>query len=114
MKRRNFLLFKTEPEIRTVEFSCRQLHMHFLERRAACGSASDEDFDAAEGGEPATVFRSRTTEQLFENLRRDLDGADLLRVTGHRWLSEGDDELQREFGKVISSFRAGGGRVEFG
>ncbi|MCH7892783.1 MAG: hypothetical protein IH921_14910 [Gemmatimonadetes bacterium] len=78
------------------------------------GGPLDEDFDAAEGGEPPTAFEERTTEQLFANLERDLDGADLLRVTGHRWLSEGDEELRREFNRLISSFRDGGGRVEFG
>lgn len=119
MKRRDFLLLKRERGIRTVELSCQQLYMHFLQRRATAdqldaGSPSDENFDTAEEGEPPTAFDERTTEQLFANLERDLDGAELLRVTGHRWLSEGDEEVQREFNKLVSSFRARGGRVEFG
>jgi hypothetical protein len=119
VKRRDFLLFKTQPGTRTVEISCQQLHMHSLERRAT-GGLSDaggqlgKDFDPAEEGEPPTAFDERTTEQLFASLRRDLDGADILRVTGHRWLSEGNGELLREFDELVSSFRARGGRVEFG
>ena len=119
MKRRDFLLFKTQPGTRTVEISCQQLHMHYLERRAT-GGPSDaggqlgKDFDPAEEGEPPTAFEERTTEQLFVSLRRDLDGADILRVTGHRWLSEGNGELLREFDELVSSFRARGGHVEFG
>ena len=119
MKRRDFLRLKTERGIRTLELSCQRLHMHYLERRAACGQSNtddplDGDFDASEEGEPPTAFEERTTEQLFEHLARDLDGVDLLRVTGHRWLSEGDEELRREFNRLLSSFRARGGRVEFG
>jgi hypothetical protein len=119
MNRRDFLRLKTERGIQTVELSCQRLHMHYLERRATGGQSDtggplDEVFDAAEEGEPPTAFEKQTTEQLFSNLERDLDGADLLRVTGHRWLSEGDEELRREFNKLLSSFRARGGRVEFG
>ena len=113
MKRRDFLRLKTDRGTRTVELSCQRLHMHYLEQRATSGQP-DEDFNPAEGGEPPVAFHERTTEQLFANLERELDGADLLRVTGHRWLSEGEDELLREFDKLVSSFRARGGRVEFG
>ena len=119
MKRRDFLRLKTERGIRTLELSCQRLHMHYLETRATGGQTDtggplDRDFDASEEGEPPTAFEERTTEQLFEHLRRDLEGVDLLRVTGHRWLSEGDEELRREFNRLLSSFRARGGRVEFG
>lgn len=124
MKRRDFLLFKAQPETRTVEISCQQLHMQYLERRATggppdTGGRLGEDFDPAEfdpaeEGEPPTAFHERTTEQLFANLKRDLDGADILRVTGHRWLSEGEGELLEKFDSLVSSFRARGGRVEYG
>ena len=113
MNRRDFLRLKTERGIRTLEISCQRLHMYCLERRVTSGR-QDGDFDPAEDGEPPTAFDERTTEQLFENLERDLDGIDLLRVVGHRWLSEGDEELQRGFDTLLSSFRARGGRVEFG
>ncbi len=113
MKRRNFLLLKTERGIRTVELSCQRLHMHCLER-CVTSSQLDQDFDPVEEGEPPTAFDKPTTEQLFENLGRDLDGVDILRVLGHRWLSEGDEELLQGFNELLQSFRAGGGRVEFG
>ncbi len=124
MNRRNFLRLRAERGIRTFELSCHQLHLHYLERRATgaqldtggplgTGGPLDGDFEA-EGGEPPTAFEERTTEQLFADLERDMHGAELLRVTGHRWLSEGDEELRREFNRLVSSFRARGGRVEFG
>ena len=113
MNRRNFLMLKTERGIRTLEISCQRLHMYCLERRVTSGQL-DEDFDPAEDGEPPTAFDERTTEELFESLGRDLDGVDLLRVVEPRWLSEGDEELQRGFDGLLSSFRARGGRVEFG
>ena len=119
MKRRDFLLFKAQPGTRTVELSCQRLHMDYLERRATGGPADagghlDDDFDPAEDGEPPAAFEERTTEQIFANLEGELEDADILRVTGHRWLSEGDGELLREFDRLVSSFRARGGRVEFG
>ena len=119
MNRRDFLLLKTKRGVRTVEISCQRLHMHYLEGRVTGGSPETggqlgKDFDPEEGGEPPTAFAGRTTEQLFASLERDLDGADILRVTGHRWLSEGDGELLGEFDRLVSSFRARGGRVEFG
>ncbi len=112
MNRRNFLTLKTERGIRTLEISCQRLYMYCLERRVTSGP-QDEDFHPEEG-EPPTAFDGRTTEQLFESLGRDLDGVDLLRVVEPRWLSEGDEELQRGFDGLLSSFRARGGRVEFG
>jgi hypothetical protein len=119
MKRRYFLMLKTQPGTRTVELSHQHLHMHYVERRATggppdTGGQLGEDLDPAEGGEPPTAFDERTTEQLFANLGRELDGADILRVTGHRWLSGGDGELLGEFYRLVSPFRARGGRVEFG
>ncbi len=118
MKRRDFLRLRTERGIRTFELSCQQLHLHYLERRATgaqldTGGPLDGNFDAEEG-EPPAAFEERTTEQLFANLERDMHGAELLRVTGHRWLSEGDEELRQEFNRLVSAFRARGGRVEFG
>jgi hypothetical protein len=113
MNRRDFLLLKTKRGVRTIEISCQRLHMHYLERRVTGGQLV-KDFDPEEGGEPPTAFTGRTTEQLFASLERDLDGADILRVTGHRWLSEGDGGLLGEFDRLVSSFRARGGRVEFG
>jgi hypothetical protein len=119
MKRRDFLRLRTEQGARTVEISCQRLHMDYLERRATGGSADtggqlDGNFVQPEEGEPPTAFDEQTTEQLFAKLERDLDGADVLHVTGHRWLSEGDGELLRKFNRLIFSFRARGGRVEFG
>ncbi len=113
MNRRDFLKLKTERGIRTVEISCQRLHMFCLERRVTAGG-SDADFDPNEEGEPPTAFAERTTQQLFESLRQDLEGVDLLRVVEHRWLSEGNDELRREFEGLLSSVRINGGRVEFG
>ncbi len=113
MNRRDFLRLKTERGMHTLELSCRRLHMYCLEMRVTSGG-QNEAFSPAEDGEPPTAFNERTTEQLFESLGRDLDGVDLLRVVEHRWLSEVDEELQREFDGLLASFQASGGRVEFG
>ena len=82
MNRRDFLRFKTEHGIRTLELSCQRLHLHYVERRVTGGRLDtddplDQDFDPTEDGEPPTAFEERTTEQLFEHLERDLDGEQL-------------------------------------
>ena len=112
MNRRDFLRLRTERGIRTVEISCQQLHMHCLERRVT-GGGLEKNFDPSEEGEPPTAFTEHTTEQLFKNLRRDLDGIDRVRVVGLQWLSGADEELKREFDALLDSFRTRGGRVEF-
>ncbi|HIF08356.1 MAG TPA: hypothetical protein EYQ64_15885 [Gemmatimonadetes bacterium] len=112
MNRRDFLRLKTERGVRSVEISCQRLHMYCLESRVT-STQFDQPFDPIEDGEPPAAFEKPTTGQLFENLRRDLDGVDVLRVVEYRWLSEGDGELQREFEGLLSAVRDRGGRVEF-
>jgi hypothetical protein len=113
MNRRDFLRLKTERGVLTVEISCQRLHMSCLESRVTSGGL-DQNYDPTVDGEPPTAFEKPTTRQLFENLRRDADGVDILRIVEHRWLSEGDEELQREFEALLSWVRDRGGRVEFG
>ena len=75
----------------------------------------DRDFDTfpatIEGGD-VLVVEERTVTRLFEDLERELAGADVLRVLDRQWLSGADDELRRGLGSLIDRFRARGGEVE--
>ena len=113
MKRRDFLLFRTEEKDRVVELSCERLYMRYSDAQAMAGQrgeqlgAVDEPWD----GEPPTVIDERTAEELFQDLDRDLRGADVLRVLDRSWLASG--EFRHKFEGLLASFRARGGRVEF-
>ena len=51
-----------------------------------------------------------TTAQLFEHLSADLHGLTAVRLTDTAWLARAD--LRTQLDAVLSSFAAGGGRVD--
>ena len=107
MNRRDFLLFKTEGRTRTVEVSCEQLYMRFVDaRRAPEPDAADLVMD----GEPPARFDRRSVRQLFDGVARDLHDADVLRITQTEWLAE--EEFRREVTALADVVRGRGGRVE--
>ena len=112
MKRRDFLLLRTERGSGLVELSCERLYMRCVDTRVT-GGDHDEDFDPVDGGEPPATFDERTTEQLFVGLDRDLRDVDSLRVLDRRWIAGASEELRLEFEALLASFRARGGHVEF-
>ena len=106
MKRRDFLLFRTEGRTKTVELSCERLYMLYVDTRNTPGpEAADED-----DGEPPARFELRTARQLFDDLARDLRDADVLHLTHTEWLAE--EEFSREVRALADAVRARGGRVE--
>ena len=112
MNRRDFLLLRTVASSRVAELSCERLYMRQFDIRLT-GRRPEVDVPGgdASAGEPPAVFDQRTTRQLFDNLERDLEGVDVLRVVDARWLAS--DDLRREFEALLASFRSRGGRVEF-
>ena len=88
--------------------------MRYLDSQVRLGQR-EEPFDQVGDepwvGEPPAVFTARTTQQLFQNLDRDLRDVEVLRVVDSQWLA--CEELRREFEALLASFRARGGRVEF-
>lgn len=111
MKRRDFLFLRTNRGVRTVEVSCERLYTQWLDTRTTGGD--HEELGPWEDGEPPPEFDERSVERLFEELERDLRGADVLRVVERQWLSGASDDLRLGLGKVISTFRSRGGQVEF-
>ena len=114
MNRRDFLLLKTERSSRVAELLCERLYMHYQQlslptNRPAQGVAADVEalFDA----EPPTVFAERSTHQLFSNVERELQSADVLRVVDREWLAV--DEFGRDVEGLLAAFRRRGGRVEY-
>ena len=113
MKRRDLLLLRTAEHDRVVELSCERLYMRYNDARAIAGQLGEaEDAGGAPwDGEPPTEIEERTCEELFQDLDRELRGADVLRVLDRSWLV--GEALRQELDALLASFRARGGRVEF-
>jgi len=112
MKRRDFLLLRTDRESGVAELCCERLYMRYVNSRLT-GGQDDEEFDLVEDGEPPATFDRRTPQELFESLDRALMDVDVLRVVDSRWLGREGGELRLEMDVLLASFRARGGRVDF-
>ena len=112
MNRRDFLFFRTQDRQRIVELSCECLYMQYLDVQLTWGLRQDPvaPDDQAWGGEPTAVFEARSVEQLFGEIERDLDRADVLRISDPEWLAT--EPLGRHVEALIASFSARGGKVE--
>ena len=60
--------------------------------------------------EPPAELTVRTTDQLFGEIGRQLQGADVLRLVDEEWLVV--DDYRHHVERVLAAFRGRGGRVE--
>ena len=109
MKRRDFLRLRSEAAIRVAELSCERLYMHYQHARVTTMPVGVEAPERAEV-EPPSEWTARTTEQLFDEIERQLQGADVLRLVETEWLVV--DDYRRHVERVLAAFRGRGGRVE--
>jgi hypothetical protein len=106
MNRREFLLFKTDGRTKTAELSCERLYMLYVDTRNTPDPEPPEVYD----GEPPARVALRTARQLFDDISRDLDGVDVLRLLHPEWLADGD--FKREVETLIAAVQGRGGCVE--
>lgn len=114
MNRRDFLRLRTTLRGRTLELSCRQLYMRFVDAQVARG---DESRVSAEHhdvwmGEPAAAFTRRAPDALVQSLAEELRAVDVLRISDIEWLAATD--LRTELEPLLAAFRARGGVLEYG
>ncbi len=112
MKRRDFLRLRTEAAIRVAELSCERLYMHYQHARVTTMPAGEAGRHAVEHGEaePRAEWTVRTTDQLFGEIERQLQRADVLRLVDEEWLVV--DDYRHHVERVLAAFRGRGGRVE--
>src|SRR5262245_32244785 len=106
MNRRDFLRFRTDGRTKAAELSCERLYMLYVDTRNTPEAEPPEEYD----GEPPARFEIRSARQLFDDILRDLDGVDVLRVLHAEWLA--DAEFKREVDALIAAVKSRGGRVE--
>jgi len=110
MDRRAFLRFSVKGRRRELELSCERLYVRYVDARAAKGPlANVVDALPSWEGEPPTAIETETVDDLFQDLERSLEGADVLRVLDRKWLGEGD--LRREVEARVDAFRRRGGVI---
>ena len=118
MNRRDFLRLKARGKERVAELSCERLYMRYLDARMSDTrwdggrppSAADEWLPWS--GEPPTSIREPTSQELLEDLQRNLSDADVLHVLDSHWLM--NPEFRRDMETLLESIRVRGVRVEFG
>ena len=114
MKRRDFLLLRTERATRVAELSCERLYMHYQHASLTMNGVAERVMPAAQellDGEPLTEFVERSPQQLFSNVDRELRSAEVLRVVDSEWLAV--SEFKRDVEGLLAAFRRRGGCVEY-
>ena len=115
MKRRDFLLFKTEGSEQLVELSCEKLFMHFEDARSEVNQGMEEAGTFAEAdwwsGEPPLLVDNLDTDEFFRSVEAELILADVVQVLDPEWLVQG--EFQNRVETLLAAIRARGKRVQY-
>ena len=113
LDRRSFLLLRTEGREQILELSCEQLYIRFTDAMRAELEDPEglPDADPRIGGEPPARFDRPRPEDLFAELRSDIERVDVIRMRGREWLLPG--RLRDTVHALLDEFRARGGRIRF-
>ena len=115
MKRRNFLLFKTEGSEKLVELSCEKLFMHFEDARSEDNQGVEEAGTFAEAdwwsGEPPLLIDNLDPDEYFRSVESELILADVVQVIDPQWLVQG--EFQIRVDTLLAAIRARGKQVRY-
>ena len=115
MKRRDFLLFRTEDGSGIAELSCEKLFMHFQhlstgyrQSAAEAGNLADADYWA---GEPTLHIHGLDPESFFRSVLNELGAVKKITVRDMEWLGRGEFRVRVE--TLLAAFRARDGEVSF-
>ena len=113
MRRRDFLLMRTDGSDRVADLSCEKLFMNYQDinsglqaSREEAGTLEDADWWA---GEPSLNINTADPERFFASILEDLSGVEKLQVLDLEWLNQGEFRVRVE--TLLLAFKAAGGEV---
>ena len=115
MRRRDFLLMRTDGGNRVEDLSCEKLFMNYQDlnsgvqaSREEAGTLEDADWWA---GEPSLNISTADPEKFFASVLADLNNVNKLQVLDLEWLSQGEFRVRVE--TLLLAFKAAGGEVVY-
>ena len=115
MKRRDFLLLRTEGTERIVELSCQKLLVHYLDLNSGFASGQPEAgaLDEAHwwAGEPPLQIDTTAPDEFFRAVQQEILDADTVCVVDMEWMAQGEFRIRIE--TLLAAFKAAGGEVQF-
>ena len=115
MKRRDFLLLRTEGNERVAHLSCEKLFMHYQDLNAGFQQGNKEEGipDDADwwAGEPSLHIRRSDPETFFRGVLDDLKEVNAIQVQDMEWLAQG--EFRGRVETLLTAFKARGGEVKY-
>ena len=115
MRRRDFLLMRTDGSDRVAELSCEKLFMNYQDLNSGfqvskeeAGTLEDADWWA---GEPTLDIGKADPEEFFASVLADLNGVSKVRVLDLEWLNQGEFRVRVE--TLLLAFKAAGGKVTY-
>ena len=115
MKRRDFLLLRTEGNESVADLSCEKLFMHYQDLNAGFQQGNKEEGipDDADwwAGEPSLHIRRSDPETFFRGVLHDLKEVNAIQVQDMEWLAQGEFRVRVE--TLLTAFKAGGGEVKY-
>ena len=115
MKRRDFLLLRTEGNERVAHLSCEKIFMQYQDLNAGFQQGNKEEGipDDADwwAGEPALHIRRSDPETFFRGVLDDLKEVNAIQVQDMEWLAQGEFRVRVE--TLLTAFKARGGEVKY-
>lgn len=115
MKRRDFLLLRTEGSERVADLSCEKLFMHYQELNAGFQQGNKEEGipDDADwwAGEPSLHISKSDPETFFSGVLDDLKAVNAIQVQDMEWLAQGEFRVRVD--TLLTAFKARGGEVNY-
>ena len=115
MKRRDFLLLRTEGNERVAHLSCEKLFMHYQDLNAGFQQGNKEEGipDDADwwAGEPSLHIRRSDPETFFRGVLDDLKEVNAIQVQDMECLAQGEFLVRVE--TLLTAFKARGGEVKY-
>ena len=114
MNRRDFLLLRRIDQKRVVELSCQRLYMRYVEAAGGAALARRRQTAGEDApwfsGEPPAHLDPPSWDVLLRDLRRELAGADVVRVAEHEWIA--DEAFRQELEGLFGELRGRNVEVE--